>query len=113
LVIATELDTIWDLIGELDAKLRAFCDVHGWHFPEHQKETHMTAAAAVQHRTQGWLVGYKGRGVRLMTGPNAHNLCHVFSPGSGAEPTFAGYAMLHELHSVYDELDMPIEAISV
>lgn len=45
MVIAADLDTIWGLIGELDAKLRAFCDAHGWHFPEHQQEMDLMKAA--------------------------------------------------------------------
>lgn len=37
LVLAAEFDC-WALLRDLDARIRAFCDAHGWHFPEHQQE---------------------------------------------------------------------------
>jgi len=62
----------------------------------------MTAAVVKQHRVNGWLTLYHGRRVRVVSGPNEHNLCHVSSA------CFSGYACLHELQTVTDSAGQPI-----
>lgn len=61
----------------------------------------MTAAVAAQCRVEERLVNYKGRTVRLTTGPNAHDLCHCHEVSPQASrPAFAGYASCRQLREL-------------
>lgn len=62
----------------------------------------MKAAVVTQYRDNGWLTLYHDRQVRVVSGPNNHNLCHVSAPGFGA------YVCLHQLQTVTDADGQPI-----
>ncbi len=62
----------------------------------------MTVAAATEHRTKGWVALYHKHRVRLVSGPNDHNLCHVVGEN------FSSYASLRQLQTVTDAAGQPI-----
>jgi len=103
LVLAAESDTVWDLIRDLDAKIRAFCDAHGLHFPEHQQEkapmstiTHTPfTAIAKEHgidlleaimtaQANGIAISYDGM-IGTIEGPDEGDLFAFVCPEAGFE----------------------------
>ncbi len=104
MVLAAEFDC-WALLRDLDARIRAFCDAQGWHFPEHQEEkvpmstitrTHTPFTdiakehgmdlleAIMTAQANGSLISYDGM-VGTIEGPDEGDLFAFVCPEAGFE----------------------------